>query len=96
MTISIPGEEESARPESDFKRDMKSLLAVVFPGHFLQFRGPGGVLRLLAIAAFLYGLGTAIRGISEGYAFASYDYSVFYILSALPTLLVASMAEQRR
>ncbi|MDX0470276.1 hypothetical protein [Sinorhizobium meliloti] len=95
MTIYIPGEEGSARPESDFKRDMKSLLAVVFPGHFLQFRGPGGVLRALAIAAFLYGIGTAGLGISEGHAFASYDYSVFYILGALPTLLVASMAERR-
>lgn len=92
MSISsIPGQQES-----EFMRDMKSLLAIVFPGHFLQFRGPGGILRLLAIAAFLYGLGTAISGIAEGYAFAAYDYSVLYILGALPTLLVASMAEQRR
>lgn len=92
MSISsIPGQQES-----EFMRDMKSLLAIVFPGHFLRFRGPGGILRLLAIAAFLYGIGTAVSGIVEGYAFAAYDYSVFYILGALPTLLVASMAEQRR
>lgn len=73
----------------DLLNDLRSLLAFAFPRHFFRFRGPSGLARVVAVAAFVYGVWQAATGILSASPFYSYDSSVLFIVASVPAVIAA-------
>lgn len=93
MTSVIIDRARTRIKRSDLVADLESLFTFAVPAHFLKWKGPSSVLRMVAVACALYGAGETWLGFFSGKPFRLFDFAPLFLMSSVPLCLLASILE---